>query len=53
MLKFNMTLKNWFLLFTLIFLVALPFVATALEETFYIGFFSRILIYGIAAVSLD
>ena len=53
MLKLNMTSKNWFLLITFIFLAALPFVATALDETFYIGFFSRILIYGIAAVSLD
>jgi branched-chain amino acid transport system permease protein len=37
----------------LVLLISLPPVATALEETFYIGFFSRILIYALAAVSLD
>lgn len=37
----------------LVFLIGLPPVASALEATFYIGLFSRILIYAIAAVSLD
>ncbi len=37
----------------LLFLIGLPPVASALEATFYIGLFSRILIYAIAAVSLD
>ena len=37
----------------LLFLVALPPLASALEESFYIGLFSRVLIYALAAVSLD
>ena len=37
----------------LVFLIGLPPVASALEATFYIGLFSRILIYALAAVSLD
>lgn len=36
-----------------LFLVSLPFIATAAGESYYISLFSRILIYGIAAVSLD
>lgn len=53
MAKFQPTIKNCTLLIGIILLVALPPMATALEETFYIGLFSRILIYALAAVSLD
>ena len=37
----------------LLFLIGLPPVASALKEPFYIGVFSRIFIYALAAVSLD
>ena len=53
MVRAQSTLKTWVLLLVLLFLMVLPPVATALDQTFYIGFFSRILIYGMAAVSLD
>jgi len=51
--KFKLIPNTWFLICTVIFLAVLPLIATVLDETFYIGFFSRILIYGMAAVSLD
>src|SRR3990170_2505126 len=42
-----------FVLVLLVGLAVLPFVATALGEEFYIGQFRRILIFAIAAISLD
>jgi branched-chain amino acid transport system permease protein len=51
--RFQPTLKTFILLAALAFLIGLPPVASALEATFYIGLFSRILIYALAAVSLD
>ena len=53
MARFQPTLKTYVLLASLLLLVCLPPVASALGETFYIGLFSRILIYALAAVSLD
>ena len=53
MARFKPTVKTFILLTGLVFLVGLPTAASALEETFYIGLFSRILIYALAAVSLD
>ena len=51
--RFKPSTKGVILLAGLVILISLPPVATALEETFYIGLFSRILIYALAAVSLD
>lgn len=51
--RFQLTLKTCILIVALVFLIGLPPVASALEATFYIGLFSRILIYALAAVSLD
>lgn len=51
--RFQLTLKTCILIAALVFLIGLPPVASALEATFYIGLFSRILIYALAAVSLD
>ena len=53
MARFKPTVKTCILLTGLVFLVGLPTAASALEETFYIGLFSRVLIYALAAVSLD
>ena len=53
MARFKPTVKTFILLTGLVFLVGLPTAASALEETFYIGLFSRVLIYALAAVSLD
>jgi len=53
MARFQPTLKTCILLAGLVFLVGLPPAASALDETFYIGLFSRVLIYALAAVSLD
>jgi branched-chain amino acid transport system permease protein len=46
-------LKTCILLTGLVFLIGLPPVAHFFNEAFYIGLFSRILIYALAAVSLD
>jgi branched-chain amino acid transport system permease protein len=51
--RFQLTLKTCILIAALVILIGLPPVASALEATFYIGLFSRILIYALAAVSLD
>jgi len=51
--RYRITLKASILIAALVFLIGLPPVASALEATFYIGLFSRILIYALAAVSLD
>ena len=51
--RFQPTFKTYFLLAGLAMLVLLPPIASAFGETFYIGLFSRILIYALAAVSLD
>jgi len=51
--RFQLTLKTCILVAALVFLIGLPPVASALEADFYIGLFSRILIYALAAVSLD
>ncbi len=53
MVKFQPTLKTCILTAGLVFLAGLPPVANALNASFYIGLFSRILIYALAAVSLD
>ncbi|UCG13109.1 MAG: branched-chain amino acid ABC transporter permease [Deltaproteobacteria bacterium] len=53
MVRLKLTLKTCVLLTGLVFLLVLPLIASALEEQFYIGMFSRILIYALAAVSLD
>ena len=53
MVRFKPSTKHSILLAGLVFLIGLPPVASALDETFYIGLFSRILIYALAAVSLD
>ncbi len=45
--------KSLVLLLGLVVLLALPPVALALDEAFFISLFSRILIYALAAVSLD
>jgi branched-chain amino acid transport system permease protein len=46
-------LKTYVLFAGLMFLLILPAAATALKEPFYIGLFSRILIYALAAASLN
>jgi len=51
--KFQLTLKACIFIAALVFLIGLPPVASALEANVYIGLFSRILIYALAAVSLD
>ncbi|MCP4688762.1 MAG: branched-chain amino acid ABC transporter permease [Desulfobacterales bacterium] len=51
--RFKPTRKTCILMGGLALLVGLPPAAAALEETFYIGFVNRILIYALAAVSLD
>lgn len=53
MVRFQLTLKTYLLLAGLVFLLALPAIVSALEKPFYIGLFSRILIYALAAVSLN
>lgn len=53
MVKFQPTLKTCILTAGLVFLAGLPPIANALNASFYIGLFSRILIYALAAVSLD
>ncbi len=53
MVRFQPTLRTCILLTVFVFLLALPPIASALEEPFYTGLFSRILIYALAAVSLD
>ena len=47
------TLKTGIVLAGLLFLIGLPHVASALKDSYYIGVFSRIFIYALAAVSLD
>lgn len=51
--RFQPTLRTGIVLAGLLFLIGLPPVASALKEPFYIGVFSRIFIYALAAVSLD
>jgi branched-chain amino acid transport system permease protein len=53
MVRFQLTLKTYLLLAGLVFLLALPTIVSALEKPFYIGLFSRILIYALAAASLN
>jgi branched-chain amino acid transport system permease protein len=52
-LRFQATLKTYVLLAGLMFLLVLPAAAAVLKEPFYIGLFSRILIYALAAASLN
>ena len=52
-LRFQATLRTYVLLAGLMFLLILPAAATVLKEPFYIGLFSRILIYALAAASLN
>jgi len=51
--RFQATLKTYVLLGAMVFLLGLPPMASALDMSFYIGLFSRILIYALAAVSLN
>ena len=51
--KFQPNLRTYIVLAGLLFLIGLPPVVSALKEPFYIGVFSRIFIYALAAVSLD
>lgn len=51
--RYKPTLTTYILIGGLVFLIGLPPVASALGETFYIGMFSRILIYALAAASLN
>lgn len=51
--KFDLNRKSIVLLAGLVLLLALPPVAIAMDEEFFISLFSRILIYALAAVSLD
>ncbi len=53
MVRFRPTFKTCILLTGLLSLLVLPPIASALEEPFYIGLSSRILIYALAAISLD
>ena len=53
MVRSQPTLRTCILLTVFVFLLVLPPIASALEEPFYIGLFSRVLIYALAAVSLD
>ncbi len=53
MVRFRPTLKTCVLLTGLMFLAGLPLFAAAFNAPFYIGLFSRVLIYALAAVSLD
>ena len=46
-------LKGWLLAIGFVFLVAVPPLVTAMDETFYITLISRIMIFAIAALSLD
>lgn len=45
--------KTIVLLVGLVFLIALPPIALAMDDAFFISLFSRILVYALAAVSLD
>lgn len=45
--------ERWVLGLGLLFLVMLPVLAVALDEPFLLSLFSRVLIYGLAAASLD
>ncbi len=51
--KSQTTLKTYLIVTGLIFLLGFPSLAKAINEPFYIGLFSRVLIYALAAVSLD
>ncbi len=51
--RFQPTLRTCIVSAGLVFLIGLPPVASALGEPYYIGMFSRILIYALTAVSLD
>ena len=44
---------TWVPLLVLVFLVAVPFVAQATGQSFYVAFFARIIIYAIAACALN
>jgi len=51
--RFKPSVKTWIQAAGLVFLVGLPPAASALGESFYIGLSSRILIYALAAASLN
>jgi len=53
MVRSQPTLRTCILLTVFVFLLVLPPIASTLEAPFYIGLFSRVLIYALAAVSLD
>lgn len=53
MVRSQPTFRTCILLTVFVFLLVLPPIASALEAPFYIGLFSRVLIYALAAVSLD
>lgn len=46
-------LKIWFLLGCFAILAALPFIAEAIDEPFYVDLIARVMIFAIAAMSLD
>ena len=46
-------LKIWILLISFLMLAALPFVAEAIDEPFYVDLMARVMIFSIAAMSLD
>ena len=50
--RFQPTVRTGIILAGLLLLLGFPPVASALREPFYIGVFSRIFIYALAAVSL-
>jgi len=51
--RFQATFRTYVLLVGMVFLLGLPAIASAFGEPFYIGLFSRILIYALAALSLN
>lgn len=46
-------LKIWILLVSFLLLAALPFIAEAIDEPFYVDLMARVMIFSIAAMSLD
>ena len=45
--------KTWIIALSFLAMVALPPVTTAMDQTFYMTLFGRIMIFAIAAMSLD
>lgn len=53
MLRFESGPRVWMLLGMLLVFAALPLIAQAIDQPWYIGLFRRVLIFAIAAISLD